>query len=158
MTLTMAYLIKQSKFGLALQSIGESEEAADHIGIQVNILKVITFAFSAFFMGACGALMATRWTYIDPSVAFNPLFSFMPVLMAIFGGIGKIYGQVLGAIIFTYLADILLTKFPYYYMLLYGIILVIVIMFLPKGIAEGLGKAIKRWQKGEDGKGLQHLG
>ena len=158
MTLTMAYLIKQSKFGLALQSIGESEEAADHIGIQVNILKIITFAFSAFFMGACGALMATRWTYIDPSVAFNPLFSFMPVLMAIFGGIGKIYGQVLGAIIFTYLADILLTKFPYYYMLLYGIILVIVIMFLPKGIAGGLGKAIKRWQKGEDGKGLQHLG
>jgi branched-chain amino acid transport system permease protein len=58
----------------------------------------------------------------------------MPVLMAIFGGIGHIYGQVLGAAVLTLLADVLLTKFPYYYMLLYGIILVSVILFLPNGI------------------------
>jgi branched-chain amino acid transport system permease protein len=134
MTLVAAYIIKRSRFGLALRSIGESEEAADHIGINVNAVKIITFAISTFFMGAAGAIMATRWTYIDPSIAFNPLFSFMPVLMAIFGGIGHIYGQVLGAAVLTLLADVLLTKFPYYYMLLYGIILVSVILFLPNGI------------------------
>ena len=85
MTLLTAYLIRRSRFGLALQSIGEDEEAAAHRGINVTAVKVITFAVSAFFMGAAGAIMATRWTYIDPYVAFNPLFSFMPVLMAIFG-------------------------------------------------------------------------
>ncbi|HXV42179.1 MAG TPA: branched-chain amino acid ABC transporter permease, partial [Anaerolineae bacterium] len=86
--LLTAYFIRGSKFGLALQSIGENEEAAAHIGINVTQMKVSAFAISALFMGATGAIMATRWTYIDPYIAFNPLFSFTPVLMAIFGGMG----------------------------------------------------------------------
>jgi branched-chain amino acid transport system permease protein len=144
MALLAAYLVKRSKFGLALQSIGEYEEAAVHIGINVTILKTLTFALSAFFMGAAGTIMATRWTYIDPQIAFNPLFSFMPVLMAIFGGIGQLYGPVLGATIFALLEEVLTTEFPYYYMLLFGIILIAVILFLPGGLV-GL---IQRWQRG----------
>jgi branched-chain amino acid transport system permease protein len=144
MVVAVAYLINRSKFGLAIRGIGESEEAADHIGINVNALKIIIFAVGTFFMGAAGATMATRWTYIDPSIAFNPLYSFMPVLMAIFGGMGQIFGQALGATVLTLLADMLLTKFPYYYMLLYGIILIIVILFLPGGLV-GLKDEIRLW-------------
>jgi branched-chain amino acid transport system permease protein len=132
--LLTAFLIKRSKFGLALRSIGEYEEAALHIGINVTFLKTITFAVSAFFMGTAGATMATRWTYIDPSIAFNPLFSFMPVLMAIFGGIGRLYGPILGATIFALIEEVLITRFPYYYMLFFGIILIVVILFLPYGL------------------------
>jgi len=140
--LLTAYSIRRSKFGLALQSIGENEDAAAHIGINVTMLKVITFAISAFFTGAAGAIMATRWTYIDPFIAFNPLFSFLPVLMAIFGGVGQLYGPVLGAAIFAYLEELLLTKFPYYYMLLTGVILVVVVVFLPHGLV-GL---VQKWR------------
>jgi len=147
MTLALAYLIQRSKFGLALRSIGESEEAADHAGVNVNAVKIMAFAVSTFFMGTAGATMATRWTYIDPSIAFNPLYSFMPVLMAIFGGTRHIRGQVMGAALLTLLADLLLTKFPYYYMLLYGIILLSVILFLPQGLI-GLQGEIKKWWKG----------
>jgi branched-chain amino acid transport system permease protein len=129
-----AYLIRRSKFGLALQSIGENEEAAAHIGVNVTVLKTITFAVSAVFIGAAGAIMATRWTYIDPYIAFDPLRSFMPVLMAIFGGMGQFYGPILGAAIFAYLEEILLTKFPYYYMLIFGTILVVTILYLPEGL------------------------
>jgi branched-chain amino acid transport system permease protein len=129
-----AYLIKRSRYGLALQSIGENEDASIHIGINVVILKTIAFAVSAFFMGAAGAIMATRWTYIDPSIAFNTLFSFMPVLMAIFGGISRLYGPILGAAIFSLLEEVLITEFPYYYMLIFGIILMAVILFLPNGL------------------------
>jgi len=132
--LLTAFLIRRSRFGLALRSIGEYEEAALHIGIPVTWLKTITFAVSAFFMGAAGATMATRWTYIDPSIAFNPLFSFMPVLMAIFGGIGHLYGPILGATIFALIEEELITRFPYYYMLFFGIILIVVILFLPGGL------------------------
>jgi branched-chain amino acid transport system permease protein len=127
-------MIRKSKFGLALQSIGEHEEAAIHIGINVTILKTLTFAASAFFMGATGAIMATRWSYIDPVIAFNPLFSFMPVLMAIFGGISHLFGPIVGAAIFALLEEVLITEFPYYYMLLFGIILIAVILFLPRGL------------------------
>jgi branched-chain amino acid transport system permease protein len=142
--LLTAYLIKRSRFGMALQSIGENEEAAAHIGINVTNLKVFTFAISAIFMGAAGAIMATRWTYIDPYIAFKPLFSFMPVLMAIFGGMGAFYGPILGATVFAYLEEILITRFPYYYMLLFGIILVIVILYLPGGLVGLIQMAQKR--------------
>jgi len=139
------YFIRHSKFGLAMQSIGEYEEAAAHIGINVTMVKVITFAISAFFMGAAGAIWATKLTYIDPYVAFNPLFSFMPVLMAIFGGMGQIYGPVIGAAIFAYLQETLQTEFPYYYMLFFGIILVVVILYLPNGL---VGLIQKLWRRG----------
>ena len=144
MALLTAWFIRRSRFGLALQTIGEQEEAATHIGINATLLKTIAFAISAFFMGATGAIMATKLKYIDPRIAFDPLLSFMPVLMAIFGGTGQLYGPVFGAAIFAYLEEILTTKFPYYYMLLFGIILIIVILFLPKGLV-GL---LEKWRKG----------
>ncbi len=142
--LITTYFIRRSKFGLALQSIGENEEAAAHTGINTTLLKVVTFAISAFFMGAAGAIMATRWTYVDPYIAFNALFSFMPVLMAIFGGMGQLYGPILGAAIFTYLEEFLITRFPYYYMLIFGLILVVAILFLPDGLVGLIQKLWKR--------------
>ena len=148
-SLITAYLIRNSKFGLALQSIGENEEAAAHLGVNVTWVKVITFAISAIFMGAAGAIMATKWTYIDPYVAFNPLFSFLPVLMAIFGGMGQLYGPVIGAAIFAYLEELLLTRFPYYYMLVFGIILVVVILYLPQGLV-GVVQKLRRRISGEE--------
>jgi len=141
--LVTAYLIRRSRYGLALQSIGEDEEAAAHTGVNVTLLKVITFAVSAVFMGAAGAIWAIRLTYIDPYIAFDPLNSFTPVLMAIFGGTGQLCGPILGATVFSYVREILITKFPYYYMLLMGIMLLAVILYLPNGLV-GL---IQQWQK-----------
>jgi len=142
--LLASYFLRRSRVGLALQSIGENEEAAAHAGINVTLVKVIIFAISAIFMGAAGAIMATKWAYIDPKIAFNPLYSFMPVLMAIFGGMGQLYGPVIGAAIFTYLEEILITKFAYYYMLLFGLILVIAILYLPNGL---VGLTQKLWKR-----------
>jgi len=147
-TISFCFFIGRSRYGLALRSIGQSEEAADHMGIHVTAVKINVFAITAFFAGATGSTMATRWTYIDPSIAFNPLFSFMPVLMATFGGIGSITGQIIGATVLTLLADLLLTEFPYYYMLIYGIILVAVILFLPGGIM-GIWESIKKRRQKE---------
>ncbi|MCK9363652.1 MAG: branched-chain amino acid ABC transporter permease [Syntrophales bacterium] len=140
----VAHFIKNSRFGLALQSIGEYEEAAAHTGINVTGLKISMFAISAFFMGTAGAIMATRWTYIDPRIAFNPILSFMPVLMAIFGGMGHLLGPVIGAAIFTYLEEFLITRFPYYYMLIFGVILLVAILYLPEGI---VGLVQKTWKR-----------
>ncbi len=138
------YLIRRSKYGKALESIGDNEEAAAHIGINTTALKVITFAIGAFFTGAAGAIIATRWTYIDPYIAFNYFYSFLPVLMAIFGGVGHIMGPVIGAAIFAYLEETLITEFPYYYMLMFGIILLIAILYMPRGL---VGLAQNIWQR-----------
>jgi branched-chain amino acid transport system permease protein len=142
--LLVAQLIKRSRFGLALQGIGQEEDAAAHTGVNVTMVKVITFAVSAFFMGAAGAVMATKWTYIDPFIAFNANFSFMPVVMAMFGGMGQLYGPIIGAVILTYLEEFLITKFPEIYMLIFGAILVVAILYLPNGL---VGLIQKLWNK-----------
>jgi branched-chain amino acid transport system permease protein len=148
------YFIKRSKFGLALQSIGENEEAAAHSGVNVTLVKVITFAISAFFMGAAGATIATRWTYIDPYIAFSVLFSFLPVLMAIFGGMGQLYGPVIGAVIFAYLQEKLITTFTELYMLIFGIVLVAAILYMPNGLVGLIQRLVQKWRKG--GSAEQH--
>jgi branched-chain amino acid transport system permease protein len=142
--LLSAYLINRSKFGLALQSIGQEEDAAAHSGVNVTMLKVTTFAISASFMGAAGAVMATKWTYIDPFIAFNPFYSFMPVVMAIFGGMGQLYGPIIGAAILTYLEEFLITKFAEVYMLIFGAVLVIAILYLHDGL---VGLIQKLWRQ-----------
>jgi branched-chain amino acid transport system permease protein len=142
------YYIKHSRFGLALQSIGESEEAAAHSGINVTLVKVTTFAISAFFMGAVGAVMTMRWTYVDPPTAFDIRLSFMPLLMAIFGGMGNLFSPIIGSSIFAYLEEILTTKFPYYYMLLFGGAMLLVIVFMPHGI-EGVFQKLQKINKRE---------
>jgi branched-chain amino acid transport system permease protein len=140
----VSYLIRRSKFGLALQSIGQDEEAASHSGVNTTVLKVITFAISALFMGAAGAAMAARLSYIDPGSAFSINYSFFPVLMAIFGGMSNLVGPVLGAAVFAYLEETLTTRFPYWYMLIFGTIMVMVITFMPNGLF-GL---LQKWWKG----------
>lgn len=142
--LTTIY-IRRSKYGLALSSIGSSEEAAAHIGINVTMVKIVTFATSAFFVGLTGAIIATRWGYIDPYIAYNPFYSFLPVLMAIFGGLGNLVGPVLGAAVFAYLQEYLITRFPYHYMLIFGTIMVITILYLPSGLI-GIVQKI-RWRR-----------
>jgi branched-chain amino acid transport system permease protein len=143
LTVLVAYFLKRSRFGLILYSIGESEKAAAHIGIDVTRYRIIFFALSCFFMGLAGAVMATKWAYIDPRIAFNPVLNFTPVLMALFGGVGEIYGPILGASLLTGISEVLLSRFPYYYMLLYGMIFIVVISFLPDGLV-GLAR---KWRK-----------
>ena len=139
-TLLTAYFIRRSRLGLAMQSIGGNEEGAAHMGVNTTRVKVLSFAISAAFMGAAGAIMAPRLIYIDPGIAFNLNYSFMPVLMALFGGMGQLYGPVIGAVIFAYTQRTLMTEFPRYYMLTFGIILILVILYLPGGLVGLLPK------------------
>jgi branched-chain amino acid transport system permease protein len=132
--LVTSFLLRSSSIGLALQGIGENQDAAEHVGVNVTRLKVLTFALSGVFMGATGAVMATQWRYIDPSIAFNPLLSFLPVVMAIFGGVSRLYGPLLGTVILVVLREMLITSYPYVYMLLFGVTLVVVVMWLPGGL------------------------
>ncbi|NLM45239.1 MAG: branched-chain amino acid ABC transporter permease [Firmicutes bacterium] len=138
------YLIKRSRYGLALSSIGSCEEAAAHIGVNVVGLKVLTYAISSFFIGMAGAIMATAMLYIDSYVAFDLNYSFFPTLMAIFGGLGNILGPLVGAAVFTYLREILITKYPYHYMLIFGTVMVLTILYLPSGL---IGLAQNIWKK-----------
>jgi branched-chain amino acid transport system permease protein len=78
--------------------------------------------------------MAPRWTYLDPQV-FNPLVSFQTVIMALLGGAGTVAGPAVGAVFLGLLSEILLLKFRYFYMLGLGVMLIVVVLLLPTGLA-----------------------
>jgi len=126
--------LRRTKLGLALRTIGESEDTAVHIGVNTTLYKIIGFALSGAFMGLLGASFAPRWGYIDPGIAFNPLYSFMPAIMTLFGGVETFFGPLVGAIVLSLLEEYLLTTFKDYFMLILGSIMIIIILTLPEGV------------------------
>lgn len=133
-TLLAIYFIRRSRLGLAMNSIGGNEDAAEHMGIDTTRVKVLTFAISSMFMGAAGVITAPILIYVNSNIAFSTYYSFMPILMAVFGGMGYFYGPIVGAVVFAYLERIVRNEFPNYFMIGFGVILVVVIIFLPNGL------------------------
>jgi branched-chain amino acid transport system permease protein len=128
------WLIQRSKLGLALRVIGDDEAVARHVGINTTLAKVVLFAFSASFMTLAGAIMAPRWTYIDPAIAFNPVVSFQVLIMALLGGVHRLYGPVFGVIPLVMLFEILLARFPNHFSILVGIAFLLIVYAIPRGI------------------------
>jgi len=145
--LIFSLLLHKSRYQLALEAIGENEDAAAHCGVDLTLTKVIIFALSSIFMGASGAIMAMRWTYIDPYIAFNPNYSFIPVLMAIMGGTKSFYGPILGAVILGLLEEKLITAIPHYSLAALGVILILTVMYLPNGVMPFLNNIINKFME-----------
>ncbi|MDC7787640.1 branched-chain amino acid ABC transporter ATP-binding protein/permease [Rhodoplanes sp. TEM] len=137
----VGWLVRRSRLGLALQVIGEDETVARHCGIDTTRAKLALFAVSSVFITVTGAVMAPRWTYIDPAIAFNPLVSFQVVVMALLGGAGVLYGPLLGAVPLVLLFDVIGANFPNHFSILLGLVFVVVVYGLPRGVAGLLGRA-----------------
>ncbi|NLV50585.1 MAG: branched-chain amino acid ABC transporter permease [Clostridiales bacterium] len=152
-TLIVVVVIKRSRFGMALTGIGESEDAASHIGIHTTRTKVFGFAISAFLMGTVGAVRATMLHHIDPGSSFNMMFSFLPVLMCVFGGMKTFLGPIIGAAVFAILQYNLITEMPQIYMIIFGAIMILAILFMPTGIVGVYERVINRIKKGKSKKG-----
>jgi len=132
-TIIAVFLIDKSRFGLSLRCIGQNEDSAQHIGVATTRTKVLAFAISAAPIGAVGAVLSSATGYIDADIAFKMNASFFPVLMVIFGGIGTEYGPIVGAIAFYVLQDYLIKATPFY-MIIFGAIMVVIVLVMPKGI------------------------
>ena len=130
-----ASAIGRSRLGFSLRIIGGDEVVARHVGLDTARVKVGLFALSALFMTLTGAIMAPRWTYIDPAIAFNPVISFQVVIMALLGGVHRLYGPVLGVIPLTLLGEYLNASFPNHSSLMLGLIFLAIVYLLPKGVA-----------------------
>ena len=144
-------LMNKSRFGLALVCIGQNEDSAQHVGVNTTFTKVMAFAISAAPVGAIGAVMSTKAGYIDPDMSFSMTACFFPVLMAIFGGMQSLYGPVVGAVVFWSLQNWLMVKLPTTNMIVFGVIMIVVVLLLPKGLFGMIEKIIARRQRGFEG-------
>lgn len=130
----VGWLLRRSRLGIALLVIGEDETVARQVGINVPFTKVAIFIVSAVFMTLTGALMAPRFSFINPNFAFNPLVSFVVVIMALLGGLQKLWAPVLGVIPLIILSERLQTQFPFWYSVLLGLVFMVIVYFLPRGL------------------------
>jgi branched-chain amino acid transport system permease protein len=142
--------LRRTRLGLALLVIGEDETVARQVGINVPFAKVTIFIVSAMFMTLTGALMAPRFGFINPNFAFNPLVSFQVVIMAILGGLQRLWAPVLGVIPLIILSEELQTEFPFWYSVLLGLVFMVIVYFLPRGLTgllddgwEALGRPLE---------------
>jgi branched-chain amino acid transport system permease protein len=129
-----AYLAKNSRFGVALFSIKEDEDAANALGVNTSFYKWMAFGISAAIPGMIGAIMALRHSYIDPYTAFNPMISFQVIVMAFLGGVEGIEGAMVGAVILTVLSEVLWAQYPYHYMIILGSVMILIVKFMPQGL------------------------
>jgi branched-chain amino acid transport system permease protein len=143
----IGWIIAGSRLGFALRIIGEDETVAKHCGINVTIAKVALFTISAVFMTLVGAVMAPRWTYIEPSIAFNATISFEVVIMALLGGVHRLWGPALGAIPLTLLFEFLAARFPSASTLIMGIVFLLIVYALPAGVVGLWEAAGRRWHR-----------
>jgi len=132
--LLLTTLLRRSKFGLALKMIGESEEAAVHVGVNASIHKTLGFAISAMLIGFMGAGFTTRLTYINTEIAFDPLYSFLPAVMTLLGGAGTVYGPIIGSATLTLIEDVLSVTLVHYFLIILGLLLIVIVMLMPDGI------------------------
>jgi branched-chain amino acid transport system permease protein len=133
-TLIVCYKITSSKFGLRLMAIREDEQAAETLGIHTTRDKIIAFVLSAFIVGLAGAIHCTYQNYIDPTYAFNIQLTLTPIVMTLFGGVGTVFGPVIGATLFTFIHEILWAELTLLYMAIFGAILMGLILFFPQGL------------------------
>lgn len=144
LVLALRALINRSRLGLALRVIGEDETVATHVGINTTTAKLLLFAVSAVFITVTGAIMAPRWTYIDPSIAFAPAVSFQTLIMALLGGAGALFGPILGAVPLVLLFEYLAANFPNHFSILLGLVFIVIVYFIPQGLSGVLARLLGR--------------
>ncbi len=133
-TLTIFWLAR-SRFGLGLIAIRENEEGAAVMGVNTTLYKVLAFMLSAAFTSLAGGIYAYYITFIDPVGVFDIGLNVKMIIMAVFGGPGSVFGPVVGAFILSAISEILATKVTSIASMFFGIVIVIAVVFMPRGIA-----------------------
>jgi branched-chain amino acid transport system permease protein len=125
-----------SRMGRALRAIHENELIANSLGVNTERYKVLIFSISAAYASLAGSLYAHYLSFISPKT-FDIFYSIQVVTMVVVGGVGNLWGGLLGAAVLTTLPEVLHAMRDYA-LLLYGIILMGVLVFFPEGLLPGL--------------------
>ena len=139
--------LRHSRFGASLQAVRDNEDAARAVGVDPFRIKLGAIALSGAFMGSAGAFYVQVFQYIDPGIAYGAHTSVEALVGAIVGGMGTLWGPIAGALVLHVLADLtrnLFGQLPGINMVIYGVVLVLMVMFAPRGIT-GAGHSLRRW-------------
>jgi len=131
-TLFVVFRIRSSHLGNVLAAVGSDEIASRSLGLRTRGYKALAYALAAFFAGMAGALLAHQYNYLDPTV-FTVQMSVLVLTIVVLGGINSPFGAVLGSLALVGLPEALRLA-PDVRILLYGIVVIAIIRFLPQGL------------------------
>jgi len=136
--------LSRSRFGYGLRAIRHDEDAAAVMGVNTTWFKMTAWAASAVFVGLAGGVYAYWNSYIEPVDVFDITIAVRFFIMILLGGAGTVFGPILGAFLLELTSEVLWSKFLTYHTALLGLIIVLVVVFLPRGLPGLLRKGALR--------------
>ncbi|UMG93622.1 branched-chain amino acid ABC transporter permease [Nocardioides sp. TF02-7] len=145
--LLLWWVIDRSRFGIGLKAIREDEDKAQALGVPTFSYKLVAFVISAFFTALGGGLYALWFGFLDPIFQFSILVGAYMVLMSLLGGIRSLFGPLLGAVIVGYALEFFKAEYgdTQFHLVALGLLLGIVVLFMPDGIIPALTGLVKRF-------------
>ncbi len=137
-------IFRKTRIHFALTSIRNDEIVAKSSGINVFKYLVFVFAVTSAIQGVTGGAYAHIYGFVSPEGSFSLDFTLLPIAMALLGGMHSTWGPVVGAVLLGTVSEFLKLRIPYGHLLVYGIIIVITILFFPQGIVGTLGQRLKK--------------
>jgi branched-chain amino acid transport system permease protein len=143
-TVAVSWTVRRSRFGLQLLAIRDDEDRALGLGVKVGRVKLAAFVLSALPVGMVGGLYVYFIGQIFPQFAFDPLFDVSIALMGFLGGLGTLVGPLLGALVLESLQQYFTLTFSGtgIYLIVYGILFLVVILLLPRGVVPSLSQLL----------------
>ncbi len=142
--IAISALIARHKFGLGLLAINQDEDAAADTGVNPFSYKLQAHAIAAFLTGLAGALFARYAAFISPSSVFAFQNSVTILLMPVIGGLGTVWGPVIGGVVVGVIEEEIVAYFPQVHLLIYGGLLILIVLVEPGGIL-GAVRRVQRW-------------
>jgi branched-chain amino acid transport system permease protein len=137
-------IIDRNAFGLRLRALREDERAAGTLGVDTTSTKVKAFILSAIIPALLGGGYAWYLTYVEPSSIYSTEIELQTVAMAILGGMGTLWGPLVGGILMSQVSEALSTKFPQTHLMIFGALIVILLIALPRGIVPAIAERFGR--------------
>jgi branched-chain amino acid transport system permease protein len=142
-SIVISEAFQKSRVYFALTSIRDDEIVAKSSGIDVFKYLVFVFALTSAIQGLAGGAYAQIYGFVSPEGSFSLNFTLLPIAMALLGGMHSTWGPVIGAVLLGVVSEFLRLHIPYGHLLVYGVIIVVAILFFPKGIVGAIGP---QWQ------------
>jgi len=139
----VSYLVLKTKLGYGLRAIKDDEDVAEMMGVNTARYQRLAYALGAFFAGLAGGVVTLQFACSFPEYFFIGRSVDMFVAMVL-GGTGTVIGPMIGATLYWMVKDHLLITFPYFHLIIFGTILIILVLFFPRGIVGLLNRFLKK--------------
>lgn len=132
--IVLSEIFERTRVKYAISSIRNDELVAKSSGINIFKYLLIVFVITSAIQGAAGAIYGQQYAFVEPDSTFSANFLLLPIAMALVGGIYSTIGPIVGALVLGFTSEYLKLLMPYGHLIIYGIIIVLTVIFLRKGV------------------------